>query len=453
MKEFIKFAEIMCDFIMKNIPNQHGFFRTEPYNVETLEWTSEKCDPDDVGDFAPFMAWYDKITGGMENIEWVEKQVRMLNSKMMQHSGFYHPFSINGVGLKKLRIFPSYPQNHADTLIGMNMLYQLTGNKLFFESARKLCNAIMNYAVSGKGFVYGSVIPALHLYYPKFGFLRHKPQISGVFIEELSNFYRITGNKELLLVAEKMANAWLSTKTFKKYGVCAEQVYPFIGKEAVNRAKIAKENTNFLYGLIRLLEVSENAELERSVKIGLAGLSRYLDKRGAFGMFIDTKSGKVRDSCPCMCANHMAIGVFIDAHIVLGEKEYLEIAEKCADLWVGLQLRNGLYPTFLDKRPECNICEIDPHLDFVTALCKLYLLVKRGKYKKSIKSGALAAGHFVRNGMIYNKVDFISGKPVDKMNELKFLGGALKGLMSAYTVLNDVQKVDKELLRMLMRDR
>ena len=80
-------------------------------------------------------------------------------------------------------------------------------------------------------------------------------------------------------------------------------------------------------------------------------------------------------------------------------------------------------------------------------------MTKKGKYERSIKAGASATKYFIHNGKIYNKIDYRTGKPVDKMNELKYLGGTLKGLMSAYTVLEGFGKVNKELLRMLMRDR
>ena len=146
MKEITRLAGEMCDFIREKVPNEHGFFRTEAYDVKTLEWSSENCDPDDVGDFAPFMVWYDMVTGGRENIEWVRNQVSMLNSGMMQRSGFYYPFSINGAGLKKYDIFPVYPQNHVDTLLGMNLLHRLTRDKLYLESAGRISSAIMRYA-------------------------------------------------------------------------------------------------------------------------------------------------------------------------------------------------------------------------------------------------------------------------------------------------------------------
>ena len=262
-----------------------------------------------------------------------------------------------------------------------------------------------------------------------------------------------TKDKGLLLAAGKMASAWLSTKTFGRHGLCAEQVYPFTGREAVRRVRIAKENTNFLCGLIRLLEVSGDGNLEGAVRKGLDGLRMFLDGECRFGRLIDTESGKVTDPCPRIFENHAAMGVFMDAYLVLHDKKYLEVAEGCAEAWIALQSGDGLYPMLADESLGWNICEIDPHLDFVTALCRLYPLAKKGRYKRSIKAGALAARQFVHDGRVYKKVDFRIGKPMDKMNELKFLGGSIKGLLSAHTALDGVRKIDKESLRMLMRDR
>ncbi len=451
MERILKISDEICSFIRNRIPNRYGLFRTEQFNGK-LEWVSNRCDPDDFGDFAPFMLWFDRVAGKSSNTRWLERQLGLLNSLLRQKSGFYYPFSDGRRRVKQSNIFPVYPQSHLDLILGVNIMYRLTKDRAYLEINRGLCDGIIRYAISRRGFVHGAVIPGLHLHFPRLGYLRYKPQVSGVFIEELTNFYEISRKDAYLEAAKRMAKAWLNTKTFMRHGLFADQVYPLTNRE-VSTARISKENTNMIYGLIRLYEISGEEWVKGGILKCLKALELYRDAQKVYQKVFDTKLDRIVDGNVSITHNHMVLGALIDAYLVLKDRKYLKSAEESADFWIRTQSKNGLFLGCEKGQEKWNYCNIDSHSDFIVILSRLYGLTKRERYMRSIKKAAYALGLFKSGEVFYKIADYETGNILCRTNELKFLGGALKGLLSAYTVLNNVKKIDKETLRLLVRDR
>jgi hypothetical protein len=445
-------ASKTCDFIRNKTPNKTGLFRTEGFDVERLVWESDVCDADDWGDFTPFMAWYDVVNGGKKNIEWVGSQFDLLYARLKQKSGLYYPFSTGDKRAGQSNIFPAYPQNHLDLILGFNILYALLHEKKYLNEAVSICDAIAKHATSRSGFVYGAVIPALNLYYPKWGFLRHKSVVSGVFIEEFSNLFSLTGNGFYLDQAKKMAGAWTKTETFRKYGICQDHIMPFFNMKGSRICNLGKPNTNFANGLMRLYGVSGDKKLGETVKKNLEGLTRFKNGDNSYSAGVDAVTGKIQEKKILQTNNHMVMGTFLDAFEVLGKREYLGRAEDCMDFWLGQQHGTGLFPMVIGKKPGWNICNTDTHSDMITIMCRLYMNTRKSKYKKEIRKAMEAYKFFEKDGVMHKEVD-ITGKKVNNKGELKYMGGLLKGLMSSYTILNNIKKIDKGLLRLLMRDR
>jgi len=417
----LKTAEEICSFIRDKVPNKFGLFRTEEFSDK---W-SDRCDPDDFGDFAPFVLWLDKITGKDLNRKWIERQMELMDS-LRQKSGFYYPFSNGGKKVRQSNWSPIYPQSHLDLILGFNILYKLTKNQRYLQASRRLCDGVMKYAISNSGFVHGAVIPVLHLHLPKLGYLRYKPQVSGVFIEEFTNFYEFTREETYLNAAKRMAEAWLNTKSFKKYGLFPDQVYPITGMEA-GTSTLGKENTNMICGLLRLYEVSGDENLKDKILKWLYGLE-FFGSGWVYQKVFDRKRGRIIDKEVSIIQNHMVMGALLDVSIILKDKQYLKFAEECANYW-------------LNQEPNW---DIDSHADLITMLSRIYDLT--GKYKRSIRELAEDMEKFRSGGIFYK----LKG---GSMGELKYLGGALKGLLSAYTVLNNIKTTDKGTLRLLRRDR
>lgn len=448
----LRILDEMCSFIRTSVPNRHGLFRTEEYNAETRKWASDRCDPDDLGDFAPFMVWFDKVTKRKTNTIWVEKQFGLLNSLLKQKSGFYYPFSDGGKRVKQSNILPAYPQNHFDLPLGLNLLYRLTGNKAYYEANRGIFNAIRRYALSRKGFLYGSVIPGLHLYFPRYGFMRHKPQIPGTIIEELVNFYELGKEKHYLNMAARMAGAWLNTKSFRRYGLFPDQVYPYINKEA-GTATISKENVNMVYGLIRLYRATNEEHLRDAVTKALKGLSLFRTPENAYYRTFDLRTGRILDRRITIVENHGVLGALLDAYLALGDSSYLRLAERGADFWIKTASGKGLFQELKKGQPGWDKCEIHSHSDFLTIVARLYLLTKKKKYASVLARGVETLGLFKGRNGFCGVVDYRTGRILHKENELKLLGDVLKYLLSTYTLLNKTNEIDKETLNLLMRDR
>ncbi len=87
--ELIRGASDLSRFIRGNVTNSAGLFRTETFIVDEKRWHTDLCDPDDFGDFAPFMAWLDYLTSGSNNKDWVDRQYILIKQKLKQDSGLY----------------------------------------------------------------------------------------------------------------------------------------------------------------------------------------------------------------------------------------------------------------------------------------------------------------------------------------------------------------------------
>lgn len=447
-EEVLQLAKKIASFIRNESLNEKGLFRTEEFDVERVIWFNDKCDADDFGDFAPFLVWYDLLVGNRKNEFWVKKQVELMKKKLRQSSGFYYPFS-DGSGFKSI---VSYPQNHIDLIVGFDLLFRLTKEQEYYRENKALLDTLIKYAITEKGFVYGSVIPRLHLYYPAYGYIRHKPEVSGIFIEEMANFYAICkerGREAYLENAMKMLKAWSSLKSFKTDGLFADQVWPFLNIEASRKATIGKMNTNMLCGILRLYEVSKDVYIKGVAIKHIEGMKKFI-KNNVFCSVYDVKKRRIADATVNKVKNHMAMGAFLDAYSVLKNKEYLRIVERCASFW-SKGMKDGLFMEASGK--EKNKCSLDGQADMLVIFCRLYMITKNKEYLDVIKEGLKGLKKFESTYSMYNIIDFDTKRAISINNELKFLGGALKGLLSCYTILSKTKKADSTTIELLMRDR
>ena len=450
--DLMRLSDKVCESIRKDIPNKWGLFRTERFDVDKSIWPSDMCDPDDLGDFAIFMVWKDMVTGKKDNIDWVNKQMDDIDSKLKRRCGLYHPFSDGSAGVSQSGIAPVFPLNHLDMILGCNMLYMLLGEKKYLDNAISICDAVSRHALSRNGFIYGSVIPAFNMYYPAYGFLRHKLVVSGVFIEEFSLLYRLTKNKKYIQDAEKMADAWFNTPTFRRHGICCDNVWPVTNRESGYDCNLGKPNTNFSNGVLRLYETTKNKKIKEQAQRNIEGLTLFRNDDGSFASRVNSTTGKISVNSVEQAPNHMVMGTLMDAYQMLGNKRYLSMAEECMDFWLSVQDKSGLFPMRTNGVGDWNICNMDTHADITVMMSRLRLLTGKKKYLEAVERSADAFRYFEKKGKLYMQVD-LDGRKVNSYGELKYLGGFMKGIMSSYTVLKNVKKVDKNMLRLLMRDR
>jgi len=454
----LNFIDDICRYIREKNPNKEGLFRTSSFIVENEKWLDDRCDPDDLGDFAPFMVFYDIITGKKENVEWVKSQIRLMKEKLGQPSGLFYPFS-DGRSFRRSRFHPIYPLSHMDTPLGLNLLYLLTEDKEYLEVNRALCEGICRYAISRKGFLYSATIPPLGLYYPRYGFLRHKPELAGTFIEEFSILYKNTGEKRFLDNAKKMIMAWVGAKSFKRFGVFPDAVYPYIAFPAVKHSRIYKQNLNMVSGMLEYYKSKDDDFVRESIFKSIDGFYRFRRDDGIFYSWLNIETGRIYNENISRIRNNAAMASLIDLYRFFGDGKYLEDAEICMAYWIDKQNEFGLFPEreigqTLGKKDRWDFCEVDSHADTMVILAKLYFLTKKKVYKESLEMALWALNRFkTHNGGVVRYVNFNTGKMADKTNILKYLGGTIKGLWAAYAGLHHPELLDNELTWLVLRDR
>lgn len=450
--DLLKLASKVCDFIRENSENEVGLFRTEKFNVDALKWSSNVCDCDDFGDFAPFMAWLDKIKGRGENGSWVYGQFERMKSLLKQDCGFYTPFF--GTKVRKSPFFPAYVINNMDLTLGFEIMHRLTGEEEYKLEFIGICDSLVKHAISRKGFVLNSVIPAFNLYVPSHGCIRYKPVVSGVFAELLCDAYQMTGDYRYIEKARNLLNAFIETKAFRKYGIFPDNVYPFI-YSSTGTSSLTKSNTSMISGMLRLYDATQDWALKEEIEHALLGIkSQFTSPEGCFYMSFDLKGGSVKSKIIEKGYNQPVMGNLIDAFMVLGDKEYLGMAEKCAEFWMKNQSDNGLFFERKVGQAGWYRCTLDSFADMVIIMGKLYEITGKKKYRKSVERSGRGFEFFLAdNGCLYQSVDSRNGDILGRENELKFLGGALKGMLTAYTVLRG-ESIFKDSSKILLtRDR
>ncbi len=443
-------AQEACRFIRNCSPNSAGLMRTERFVVKEKRWLTDFSDCDDFGDIAPFMAWTDMASKKEVNKEWVDGQFRLMRRLLMQESGFFSPYK--GSGVRKSVLTPSYPLNNMDLLLGMNIMRALGRGEMYREGFLSLCDAFVRYAINGKGFVRNALLPILRLYYPRRGYLGFKPVASGVCMEYLADAFSLTGEGRYADASMKLAKGFTSTAAFRKSSLFADNVYPLTyGQSAIS--SLTKSNTSMANGLLRLFEVTGDEAVRDLAVKALEGIGKLSSADGSFYKSYDIAEGRIASRKVEKCDNQSAMDVLINAYSILGEKSYLERAMECAGFWMSRQEETGLFPEGGDEG-RWYACNMDSHADITVSLSKIYCLKGGRKYKKSISSSASSFGAFMcDNGAVYDVLDARDGKPIEPMCETKMIGGGIKGMMTAFTVLDGVNVMKGEKYRLLTRDR
>lgn len=451
--KILKDAEELCNFIRKKCTNKYGLYKTELFDVDSLKWKNDICDVDDLGDFAIFMVWLDKIKKTNINEKWIEKVTDNMKSKLKQKLGLYYPYSTGKNRTSQSRLVPLYPEHHIDLILGFNMLYRLTKNKKYLKENIDLCNGILKYCLTKEGFVYGAFIPYSKAIVPKKGSIRHSSAISGIFIEEMINLYNINKNEKYLKGAEKLLNPWLKTKAFKKYGLFPTKLWPYT-KVEVNYSDLYKSHINMISGMIKIYETTKKSNLKKDIEKALKAIELFKDKKGAHITQVNTLTGTPYNTIVNGAVNHSVIEIYLNWYNIIKNEKYLNLAEKAAEFWIKTQSKNGLYLQFKFQRSKGTICEIDPHCDMMIEIGRIYKLTKNKRHYNSFIKALKAIDFFkAPNKGYYMVADYTTGKPLIKTNILKFLGGALKGILFAYVLIKNDKSIDKETHELIIRDR
>ncbi|HLD41607.1 MAG TPA: hypothetical protein VJB06_01100, partial [archaeon] len=157
---------------------------------------------DDLGDTMPFMAWFGK--GHKKYLEEADRISRLSINKFGKN-GLYK--TTNSSALSKFSFFDS--NKMSDLILGINLLYQITKNKFYLEASKNFFNSLESLLTSKEGFVNLIYLNGIKLKFTSGSF-------SGLYIEELCNLYSFSKDERYLRQAQRIADYWLNTDSFKK---------------------------------------------------------------------------------------------------------------------------------------------------------------------------------------------------------------------------------------------
>lgn len=402
----------------------------------------------ELGDYLPFFSYF--------------KQEEFVNAQLKLVHGF---FKKDGILLKRVSIPKKMPfyealllkavPKHAecfeytDLLLGLLEVYELTKEKKALDLAKTALDKA--YSLFYKdGLMYDLYFPQLKLKIPL------SSSLSGMYIELLCDFYRLTKDERYLKRAKALAGSWINLPFVKKYGLfpayCSPgaltQKIPIVAKYS-NVVKIHKHNTSMMAGIVALYNQTHDKDLLTVIGRWVNGVQKYLmQKEGGITEVVKFNKGNPTTLWKIELRNFAVIDLLCDISHFTNNQKYLALACRIADFWLNLQSgKTGLIP-FESGGKESRF---DPLTDFSIALMKLHELTGKTKYKVAavkIFQGQLKY-HWTNRGYV-ERVDVNSGKITDYRIETRFTSLFLKSLL----LFSENKKIYEDwIIYSIMRDR
>ena len=146
------------------------------------------------------------------------------------------------------------------------------------------------------------------------------------------------------------------------------------------------------------------------------------------------------------------IDVSIEAYLKLEDDAFLELAVMLANYWISRQSKIGLFPTYINGDWSKSAL-VDNNADMIVDLIKLYEITENENYLSSVLSCIKATAKYYPQTGWSSKLSIESGAPRSSFCLIKYVGGALKGLLVAYEFLRNTKVIGNEVLQNLARDR
>lgn len=250
---------------------------------------------------------------------------------------------------------------------------------------------------------------ALHQHFQRDGFLiDERPEagpaksklwpaspFNGGYIELWVEEAEITGTEEPLEWARLLASAWVETRTFQAHGVFEPRhsvrvpaIQSARRRLSTMRARLFKDNTNLLWGLLTLADATGERRWRQAVDHWLDGFVRHFYGAGMPFAFLDRELLGYDRS---LKAAFSALDLLVDLHDAgVGEGRTLELAREIAEAWLALQWPNGLFPA----APGADLDHLDANVDLAVALVKL------AAHDSGTRERYLEAAHRCRSALL-----------------------------------------------------
>ncbi|RLI82886.1 hypothetical protein DRP04_02905 [Archaeoglobales archaeon] len=451
-KALLNEAKNLMDFIMNYCTDEEGVLRTHVDLKKRKAFGSVLIG--DLGDCIPFFYWLGKEIGKKYS-DWAESQLQSIMDYFNDKRVF---LSVNEYG---------------DTILGLVLMYELTRKETCRELAEKLIQALSK-AISRDGIV------CSYVFFKKISIPVGAGSFNGLFIEELVRFYSMTNDKRYLELASKIAYRWISSEFFRKHGLFGfeigktpvkgiyKMVFDILSPPPLNSHTImmVKGNTNLIYGLLRLYEVTEDKKLKDAILKWVTSVKRVMNEQGVFYSYFDVK--KCKGLVVSLESNHAILDTLLEISLVLKDEETLKIVRSGANAWIEYQDSSGLIPEGISEPiprfsvgllPRArfinpNLSRLDSQTDFLVFLLKLYGVTQDLRYYVASQSTLEGVMKYHKSdGGYVEYVDILSKKKINYLIETKYLSLMLKSFIAHLEVLRGNKIINNKLLSNLLRDR
>lgn len=284
------------------------------------------------------------------------------------------------------------------------------------------------------------------------------PMTTGNHIELLSELYMYRGKQHFLDMAIRIMKPWLGDGSSYSNGMFHRQSIGFLGVTAsalknfmleyVNVLnlkgfpsyilRVTKQNTHFLFGLIRYFEATGEKKAAGLIDNFISGVQEtMLHDSGLSYQLWDGKRN---------LAYHIDIGasislieLLLDAYRVFQRDKYLKMAENYALGILHFKGKLGIIPQFplpeytdiqtvkaqySKKKAEADFYNLDPQVDFAVNLAKLYELTGKQEYSNAFSNLANSIIENFSYGLAFTEI-LDKGVPSPTV-KTKYLGLFLK---------------------------
>lgn len=400
----------------------------------------------ELGDYLPFLLY-------LGEKKYVKKQLDSVKKYFSKNILIKNLSIPKGIPVYEALLYKFIPKHsecfeYTDLLLGLLEIYEQNKN----EDVLRFADHILNKAYSlfyKNGFLYDLYFPSLKMKLPA------TSSLSGMYIELLADFYRLTKNKKYLNKAMELVGSWSKVEFFDKYGIFPAYYTPNklirilpLFKKYNNIAKLNKHNTTMMAGILALYQQTKDKKLLAIIEKWVSGVKNYfLNKNKIADEVIEIKNRKKKVLWGAEIRNFALIDLLADIYQTTKNKECLDLAEKNAKFWINQQSDIGLIPFM----PKGNYSRFDSQTDMGVAFMKLYELTNKKIYKivanKLLK--AQLNYHHTKYGYV-ERVNVKTGRIIDYSIETRFTALFLKLLL----ILEKNKKIYKDdKFYYLLRDR
>jgi hypothetical protein len=318
----------------------------------------------DFGDVLPFLQRYGRNDFARE---------QMLQTGPYLTGGLYRSGG-------RLKLF----SNH-DWLLGLLELHRATGDVALLEAARTGSLTIIETMFVGDLLIDEPIVGSD----PRTWAARANA-FNGGYIELWLELYDLTGDPAFLSASVRLAEGWVATAGFRKYGLFCRvlsahsDILGALLKPASNLSVLLfKDNTNMVWSLAALEHRTKDGRWKGVIDRWLTGFETLMLNGGDVWLQLDRNMQGREVSLKAAFAT---IDLLCDLAAEGLSDRSLAVAQVIADRWLTRQWDNGLFP----EHPDGDRDHLDANVDMAIALQKLAGLTGRPEYAEAAGRAAQA---------------------------------------------------------------